>query len=286
MAGSRLLVLFATFLMVWATSPTAQSLDCRAGFYLNPNAQCVEETLALLSKMRGQNPTADAYFAFLGEAFRTYPDIKKRVLNSNLDEPTKRLVITSMRIAGLSSETATKADPNAALDNISPSDNPSANDTLISAFMASGDTKHIKRILANFDSADSATIRDAIRFALMRGKFGNGPIQLGPGRTRDWQTPMSTNACARYDCKTNPQKMIRMLILSSAFWALESLSMRDKKIQETFKEFSNENRMKPLILAEQAEFQNYMVMMFVYAGVQNNPKINDALAAFEQLNPM
>ena len=100
MARSLFAIICATLVLMWPLTLNAQTVDCRMGFYLKPNTRCFEETLALLANMQGPNPIADTYFAFLGEALRTYPDIKKHALNLNANERTKRLVVTSLRIAG------------------------------------------------------------------------------------------------------------------------------------------------------------------------------------------
>ena len=50
---------------------------------------------------------------------------------------------------------------------------PSDNDLLIGAYMATGDTTFISRILDNYKNAEDSRVKDAFRVGLMGGKFSN-----------------------------------------------------------------------------------------------------------------
>ncbi|MDB5593808.1 MAG: hypothetical protein JWM36_769 [Hyphomicrobiales bacterium] len=278
---------------------SAQSGDCRLGFYRNPTVQCVDDILGILGRSKEVSSALGPYVAFLGEVFRTYPDIRKHVLSSPIAADVTPIVVAALISVGRRDEAAALAPPDGAekirradkpssapLDAVRASDNPGVNDVLISAYAASGNIAHIKHILENFETADKEMIHDALRMGLMNGKFGSGPIKLGrEGVARDWMTPMSMAACARYECKVNPKKMMRMMTLASAFWALQSLSERDENIKKTFTTFLSDARMKPLVLAESTAFGNYMTLLLAYAGIQDKPEINETLARFEQLEP-
>ncbi|SEE08336.1 hypothetical protein SAMN05519104_5160 [Rhizobiales bacterium GAS188] len=75
-----------------------------------------------------------------------------------------------------------------------------------------------------------------------------------------------------------------MLTLSSAIWALQSLSEHDEGIKKYFaKFFENDQRLKRLSATELAAFQNYVTLSIAYAAVKDNPNINSALSIFEEL---
>jgi hypothetical protein len=112
---------------------------------------------------------------------------------------------------------------------------------LIGAYMASGDTALIERILANFSSTDDGMVSDAMRFGFAHSKFG--PSLTPKGR----ENVMAPTGCAKYQCKSDPAKFLRVLTLSSAFWALQSLGGRDDGIRKTFAGFfERDPRLKKL----------------------------------------
>ena len=78
---------------------------------------------------------------------------------------------------------------------VSPSSTPADNDLLIGAYMASGDTAFIERILANFSSADDGMAGDAMRLGFMHSKFG--PNFAPAGR----ENVMMPAACANINAR-------------------------------------------------------------------------------------
>src|SRR3978361_1321707 len=104
---------------------------------------------------------------------------------------------------------------------------PRANDLLVGAYMASGETAFIKRILANYASADDGMVADALRVGFLIGKFG--PNISPPGRT-----PATLQAaCEKYQCKIDRTRFPRLLTLATAIWITQSLSQHDQGIGQT-----------------------------------------------------
>jgi hypothetical protein len=163
---------------------------------------------------------------------------------------------------------------------------------LIGAYMASGDKAFIQRILENFSGADDGMASDAMRMGYMNSKFG--PNLTPKGRE---ENVMARAGCAKYQCKTDPAKFLRVLTLSSAFWALQSLAQGDDGIKKTFAGFfARDTRLKNLLAAEQATFENYLTALAVAAAFkpdQASPtevdpaytSMSKAAAAYENLEP-
>lgn len=173
---------------------------------------------------------------------------------------------------------------------MSPSTTPADNDLLIGAYMASGDTAFIERILANFSSADDDMAGDAMRLGFMSSKFG--PNVTPKGR----ENVMMPAACARYQCKTDRAQFFRVLTLASAFWALQSLAQQDEGIRKTFDRFFEADaRLKHLRAAEGAAFGNYLTAIAVFAAFKpdkasgevdlTSTAMGKAASAYENLEP-
>lgn len=140
-----------------------------------------------------------------------------------------------------------------ALDAVKPSSFPGDNDLLIGAYMASGNTVLIQRILENYSSADDAMAGDGFRMGLMMSKFG--PAMTPKGRN----TVMVQAACAKYQCKEDQTKLLRVMTLGTALWSLQSLSGQDDGIKKTLSDFFTRNvRLKNLFAIEQTAFGNYL----------------------------
>ena len=173
-----------------------------------------------------------------------------------------------------------EADQLRPLSAVAPSTDPADNDLLIGAYMASGDANFIERILQNFSDADDSTVSDGLRMALMQGKFG--PTLVPKGR----ETVTVKAACAKYQCKADPAKLFRLLTLSSAFWALQSLAQHDEGIRKTFAGFfERDARLKRLLAAEQTAFGNYMTSLAVVIGLKGDrasKKADQAYAAMSK----
>ncbi len=209
-------------------------------YYRTKAPSCVDN---MLSQLRQTTPKGEPnpMIGFLAQIFRTSPAEKKRILEGERSDYVKSVDLVALYRADLLddarkfaeknqlSELLAKleAKPPATLAALRPSSIPGDNDLLIGAYMASGDTALIKRILENFSDADDGMVSDALRLAYMKSKFGPNLVATG----RD--NVMAPAACAKYQCKTDPAKFFRVLTLASAFWALQSLSQNDEGIRKT-----------------------------------------------------
>ena len=155
--------------------------------------------------------------------------------------------------------------------------------------MASGDTALIARILENFSSADDGMVSDAMRLGFMNSKFG-------PSVTpKDRPNVMAPRPAQKYQCKTDPAKFFRVLTLSSAFWALQSLGRQDDGIKKTFAGFfERDARLKKLLAGEGAAFGNYLTALTMFSVFkpdqagdtdQTVTSMNKAALAYENLEP-
>ncbi|MCK1637997.1 hypothetical protein IVA95_10410 [Bradyrhizobium sp. 157] len=165
------------------------------------------------------------------------------------------------------------------LDAVTPSSTPADNDLLIGAYMASGNTAHIRRILENYSSADDGMASDGLRVGFMMGKFGPG---LAP-KERDSVTIKV--ACTKYDCNADKSKFLRVMTLGTAMWSLQSLSAQDDGIKKTLSEFfSRDARLKNLFAAEQAAFGNYLMAILFVSTFQNDRAGADQDQAYELMS--
>ncbi len=288
-----LLALFFLFPVVGLAADN----DCYATFYQTKNTQCVDSLVESLESSVSANPSAgdsQAAVGFLAELFRAYPQEKERVLHMKTSARTKSIFIAALYRAGLKEEAKEYAGKNdgaevfgryqesnaPALKQIKPVSMPGDNDLMIGAYMASGDAGYIKRILENFSAASDGMVSDALRLSLMQAKFGPG---MGPpGREK---TLMLT-ACEKYQCKANMNDLMRIMTLSSAFWALQSLSLKDEGIKKTFIDFfESDPRLKRLVFQEENAFANYMTTLMAYAAIKDNAGINSSLHLYETLRP-
>ena len=179
----------------------------------------------------------------------------------------------------------------APLDAVRPSSAPADKDLLIGAYMASGHTAFIARMLENFSSADDGMVSDAMRLENMSSKFG--PTFTPQGR----DNAMGPAACEKYQCKTDRAKFLRVLTLSSAFWALQSLAQQDDSIKKTFAGFfERDARLKNLRAGEQAAFENYLTALTMAAAFKSDQasstaidptyaSMNKVASAYETLEP-
>ena len=139
-----------------------------------------------------------------------------------------------------------------------PSSIPSDNDLLIGAYMASGNAAIVQRILENYSSADDAMAGDGFRMGLMMSKFG-------PGLAPKGRSAVTTQAaCAKYRCKEDQTKLLRVMTLATALWSLQSLSGQDDGIKKALSDFfAREARLKNLFTIEQTAFGNYVTAIII-----------------------
>ena len=272
-------------------------------YYRTKAPGCVD---SMLSQLRQTAPKAEPnpMIGFLAQVFRTSPAEKRRILEAERSDYVKSVHLVVLYRADLVDDARKFADKNqlselllkleakppATLAVVRPSSTPGDNDLLIGAYMASGDTALIKRILENFSGADDGMVSDALRLAYMKSKFGPNLVATG----RD--NVMAPAACAKYQCKTDPANFFRVLTLASAFWALQSLGQNDAGIRKTLAGFfEGDARLKNLRAGEEAAFGNYMTALGMYAVLkpekastetgEGYAAMNKAAAAYEALEP-
>jgi hypothetical protein len=249
-------------------SALAGAQECMTSYYRERLPTCVDDVLAQLRQMpTNSRSEPSTIVGFLAQLFKTSPQARERLVKVEPSEQVKTVELISLYRAGLPEEAQKFAAANnlsalserlsamrpAALDDVKPSSVAGDNDLLIGAYMASGDTALIRRILDNYAGADNGMAGDGFRIGYMMSKFG--PDLTPKGR----ESVMVQAACARYQCKVDQAKFLRVMTLASAFWSLQSLATRDDGIKKTLSDFlEREPRLKNLVAAEQAAFGNYL----------------------------
>ncbi|WP_441233693.1 hypothetical protein [Bradyrhizobium sp. 930_D9_N1_4] len=275
--------------------------ECIAPYYRSKSLACVEQTLAELQETNKQDP--NTIIGFLAQIFRDQPS-RARLLKSEASNYTKSIMLVGLYRAGLTTEAQTfaasnnlsdlvnrlHATPIVPLEQIKPFATPADNDILTGAYLASGDTALIRRILDNYASADDAMASDGMRIGLMIGKFG-------PDLTPEGRTAVTMQAgCERYQCKSDPAKLLRVLTLATAMWSLSSLSVQDEGIRKTVSDFFERTpRLKSRLIAERTAFGNYLVALAglaAFSGKESNADaqrvfqvMSDSAAIYERLGP-
>jgi hypothetical protein len=293
----RQLSAFVTIIAVSGIAAAAEATDCYTTFYQTQNMECVD---ALLDTV---NTSADAWAAqprsmpgavvgFLAQIFIDHPEERKQILEKKVTLSVGSIYLSALVNAGLWKEAKAYADAigwsegfkryhntkGSNLTRVKPTLNPSDNDLLIGAYMASGNTAYISNILENYSSASDGMVSDAFRVALMQSKFG--PRLTAPGRPNS----MAPAICNKYKCKADIKDMMRVMTLATAFWAIHSLAQHDENVKKTMLEFFDDHQnVKMLLAAEQNAFGNYIMMLSAYAGIKDNPNINSALSIYEEL---
>ena len=285
----------------------ATDAACMNDYYRAKLPACVDAVLSQFGQMAtapGKMSEPSAVVGFLAQIFITSPTEKQRILGSAFPFMVKWVDLLALHYAGLTDEARKFAEenrlatahqqletrPRTPLATVRPTAKPADNDLLIGAYMASGDIVFIDRILANFTGAEDGTASDALRMGLMNSKFG--PSLTPKGR----ENVMAPAACAKYQCKTDPAKFFRVMTLSSAFWALQSLAQHEEGIKKTFSGlFARDARLKNLLAAEQAAFGNYATALAMTAAFkpdqgsrdtdQTSAAMNKAALAYENLEP-
>ena len=270
---------------------------CTKNFYQHKDAQCITTVIKQLNSQGiaddsgAINPPLIGFFA---QIFSTDPALTAVILDKTATMKAAPLFIAALDKAGLEKEAQSYAakgghkDFYAAIAEkkatrlaaITPRDNPADNDYLIGAYMASGDIAHIKKILGNFTSASPQMAADALRISMVMNTFG--PSFSPPGR----KSEIMQFACARYECKKDRADLMRLLTLSSAFWALNSLAPSDVGIDGALKEtFGGDTPLKNILMGENVAFSNYKVSLALLAVLPDNPDAMATGAAFESLKP-
>jgi hypothetical protein len=265
--------------------------ECMAMYYRSRSPACID---GMLAEFR-QRPRSDlnTLIGFLAQIFRTSREERERVLNVETSDQLKAADIVSLYRAGLSEEAEAFATANnlsahadkvraghlPTLDAVKPAI-PADNDLLVGAYMASGDTRFIQRILATYSGADDGMVSDGLRIGFMMSKFG--PTLAAKGRN----AVTMQAACDRYQCKSDPTKLLRVLTLATASWSLQSLSQQDEGIKNTLSNFfAGDARLKTLFFVEQNAFANYLTTVIGLAGLPNAEVLNRSADMYERLGP-
>jgi hypothetical protein len=246
----------------------ASAQQCMASYYRAKSPACLDEVLAQF-RQKPPNPRSEpgAAIGFLAQIFRDSPEERERIVKSGLSDNLKSVILNSLYRAGLPQDAQKFAAANSlsappenlratrlvALDAVKPSSFPGDNDLLIGAYMASGNTALVQRILENYSSADDAMAGDGFRMGLMMSKFG--PTMAPKGRN----AVTVQAACAKYQCKEDQTKLLRVMTLGTALWSLQSLSGQDDGVKKTLSDFfTRDARLKNLFTIEQTAFGNYL----------------------------
>lgn len=290
------------FIQCWPAGAVDQ--NCMTEYYRTKPPGCVDAMLAQLRQTAPGLPDISTAIGFLAQVFSTSPAEKQRILSGESSPYVRSVDLLALYRAGLIDDAQKFASENqlppvlakidasrvAPLATVKPSSNPADNDLLIGAYMASGDTTLIERILGNFSGLDDETVSDALRMGLVTSNFG--PSLTPKGR----ENVMAPAGCAKYQCKPDPTKYLRVLTLSSAFWALQSLAQRDESVRKAFYGFfTSDPRMNKLLAAEQAAFSTYTTALFMVSAIkpeqvskddsQTYEAMSKAALAFEKLEP-
>jgi hypothetical protein len=218
---------------------------------------------------------------------------RERILKAESSDYVKSVILLSLYRAGLPDDAQKFATANSlsalseklrgmrlvALDAVKPSSTPGDNDLLIGAYMASGNTALVQRILENYSSADDAMASDGFRMGLMMSKFG-------PGLAPKGRSAITTQAaCAKYRCKEDQTKFFRVMTLATALWSLQSLSERDDGIKKALSDFAFANtRLNKLYATEQTAFGNYVAAIAFFAAFGGDHKDGDRAQMYEVMS--
>jgi hypothetical protein len=298
-----LAVAIALLIPCWPAAAAGQ--NCMTGYYRAKSPACVD---SVLSQLRQTAPNAkgepSAIIGFLAQLFASSPAEKQRILANERSDHVKSVDLVALYRAGLLDDARKfanqnqlialhaklEAKPPLTLAAVRPSSTPADNDLMIGAYMASGDSAFIQRMLDNFSGADDGTVSDALRMAHMKSKFGSNLVATGR------ENVMGPAVCAKYQCKTDPAKFFRVLTLGSAFWALQSLAEDDEGIRKALTGFfESDARLKNLLAGEEAAFENYQSALTMVAVLKPDDAsketgegyaaMNKAASAYETLEP-
>ncbi len=272
----------------------ASAQQCMTSYYREKSSACVDAVLAQFRQMQ-PNPRSEPsnIIGFLAAIFRGSAQERERILNAESTDYVKSVMLLSLYRAGLPDDAQKFATANnlsaqseklrgmrlIALDAVKPSSVPGDNDLLIGAYMASGSPALVQRILANYSSADDAMASDGFRMGLMMSKFG--PAMTPKGRN----AVMVQAACAKYQCKEDQTKLLRVMTLGTALWSLQSLSGQDEGIKKTLSDFfARDARLKNLFTIEQTAFGNYLTAIVAVIALKDDHTAPDREQAYAAMD--
>ena len=301
----RVLYVAIALLVTQCWPASAADPNCINGYYRAKLPACIDSLLSQLREMappKKFNPAET--IGFLAQLFSESPAERQRILDDGSSDYVGSVELTALYRAGLHDDARKFADNNhlsAVLQNLEttrptplaevrPSSVSADNELLIGAYMASGETVFIERILENFSSADDGMVRDGLRMGSMRSKFGPTLVP------KERESVTFEAACAKYQCKTDPVRYDRLRTLSVAFWALQTLSRYDDGIKKTLAGFfDHDPRLLNLLLAEQTAFGNYAAARTAFTtfkldpdseGGQMHEAMSKVASAYEHLEPV
>jgi hypothetical protein len=267
----------------------ARAQQCMTSYYRAKSPACVDEALAM-PPIPDSDPSK--IIGFLAQIFRDSAQERDRVLKTAFSDYVKLIMHISLYRAGLPDEAQKFANANnlsalperglvslVPLDAVKPSLFLRDNDVLIGAYMASGNTKLIQRILENYSSADNAMVADALRIGLMISKFG--PDLVPKGRNAN---PVQA-ACVKYQCNEGRAKSFRVMTLAFALWSLQSLSEQDEGIKRTMSDFfEHDARLKALFTIEQTALGNYVTAITLVTAFKDDHAAPDRAQMYEAMD--
>jgi hypothetical protein len=253
--------------------------ECMASYYRAKSPACVDGILAEFRQMPQGRSDPSTLIGFLAGLFRSSPQERDRILSAETSDYLKSIDLVSLYRAGLADEAEKFAKANnlsaladkvramPALEIVKPLSTPADNDLLIGAYMASGDTAFIQRVLANYSSADDGMVSDGLRMGFMMSKFGGNLTPKG----RDAVMPRA----ARDKYQSDLTKLLRVMTLGTALWSLQSLSQQDDGMKKTLDEFfTNDPRLKNLFAIEENAFANYLTTIIGLTALKEAPAEN------------
>jgi hypothetical protein len=270
----------------------ARAQQCMSSYYREKSPACLDEVLAQL-RQKQPNLRSETVIGFLAQTLRSSPPERERILKAESSDYVKSVLILSLYRAGLPEDAQKFAAANnqselsekwremrlVTLDTAKPSSGPGDNDLLIGAFMASGNIALVQRILDNYSSADDAMAADGLRIGLMMSKFGATMVP----KERTAVTVQA--ACARYRCKEDQTKLVRVMTLATALWSLQSLSAQDERVKKALSDFfARDARLKTLFANEQRAFGNYLAAIFVVLSLMDDHKGADREQAYAAMD--
>jgi hypothetical protein len=273
------------------TVGVASAQQCMASYYRAKSPACVDEVLAQPSIPDSDPSTV---IGFLAQIFSDSAQERDRILKAESSHHVKYLMFNSLYRAGLPEEAEKFASANnisllpekvrtmiglVPLEAVKPSSLPRGNDMFIGAYMASGNTTFIQRILENYSSADDAMAADAFRMGLMMSKFG--PSLAPKGRN----AVTLQAACAKYQCEEGRAKSLRVLTLAMDLWSLQSLSEQDEGVKKTLSDFfARDARLKNLFTIEQTALGNYVAAIAIIVAFKDDHTAVDREQAYAAMD--
>jgi hypothetical protein len=289
------------FLYFCPNAAFAAGQECLTTYYRAKSPACIDDVLAILRQTPPNAREPNTIIGFFAKLFQDSPQERQRILTTEPSDYVKSIELIGLYRAGvvddaqkfvaannLSAMSELRAMRLPPLDSIRPSSIPADNDLLIGAYMASGDTVLIQRILDNYSSADDGMVSDAFRMGFMMSKFGAEVAPKGRDKV------MVRAACEKYQCKIDSTRLLRVMTMATAFWSLQSLGQQDDGIKKTLSDFvAHDTRIKNLFMIEQVGFGNYLTLVLPLAVLKDAPGLDrenyaaivKSVSSYENLAP-